>query len=484
MPIISDKELPDDKRALWLKALSAFELRNYDYAIRLISAVLKDNPGFLAGRKALRNAEIAATKGKKSFMSGLSAASLTGASKVKKDPVAAMELAEKNLEADPFNAPANHLLKEAAKAAGYPEIAVFALETIAQGKPDDTKVLHELAEQYLSMGLADRAVDVYTRITTINPADLVATKRGKDASAQASMKSGGWEKEGTYIDKMKDSAEAKLLAEKDRVVRSLEMTESQIAEVTPQWDTHQDGVDLTRRLAKLWEERYEYKQDAESLHGTLYFFRHANTLLNGSDPAIARRIADLELKEVDTGIKEHEAHVKELEDWLAAGGEHHEDAPQFRQQLEESRKVRDDLRAKRNQSVIDDAKRRVERNPTDLQLRFELGERLLEAGLFNEAIPELQRARQNPNARLKAMSHLGRCFVLKGMLDMAANQFQSAASEMSAMDIVKKDTLYELGMVYERMGRKEEYLKCMKEIMEVDYGYKDVAARVETSYGG
>src|SRR5204862_2232025 len=102
----------------------------------------------------------------------------------------------------------------------------------------------------------------------------------------------------------------------------------------------------------------------------------------------------------------------------------------------------------------------------------------------NEAIPELQRARQNPSSRLKAMSMLGRCFVLKGMLDMAAKNFKDAATEMLAMDIVKKDTLYDLGIVYEKMGKKEDYLTCMKEIMESDYGYKDVAQRVESSYGG
>jgi hypothetical protein len=32
------------------------------------------------------------------------------------------------------------------------------------------------------------------------------------------------------------------------------------------------------------------------------------------------------------------------------------------------------------------------------------------------------------------------------------------------------------------MGNAEKSLECMKEIYEVDYGYLDVAARVEASY--
>ena len=124
----------------------------------------------------------------------------------------------------------------------------------------------------------------------------------------------------------------------------------------------------------------------------------------------------------------------------------------------------------------------MERNPTDLQLRFELGERLLDSGNFNDAIPELQKARQNPNARLRAMSLLGRCFILKGMYDMAATQLETASAEMVAMDAVKKDTLYELALLYERMNQRDKYIKCIKDIAEVDYTYKDVAQRIERFY--
>jgi tetratricopeptide (TPR) repeat protein len=168
--------------------------------------------------------------------------------------------------------------------------------------------------------------------------------------------------------------------------------------------------------------------------------------------------------------------IQQYEDFLANGGDQHEEAAQYRETL-------DTLKKQRAESMISESRQRVERNPTDLQLRFELGERLLAAGNFADAIPELQKARQNPNVRLRAMSLLGRCFVMKGMLDMAASQLQSAVSEMMAMDNVKKETLYELAMVFEKMGKKDDYLRCLKDIIEVDYGYRDAAQRVEKSYG-
>jgi tetratricopeptide (TPR) repeat protein len=124
----------------------------------------------------------------------------------------------------------------------------------------------------------------------------------------------------------------------------------------------------------------------------------------------------------------------------------------------------------------------VTRNPTDLQLRFELGENFFDAGRFRDAVPELQRARQNPHARLKAMNLLGCCYGELGMLDLAMKQLEEASQEIVSMDAMKKDIVYNLGIIYERMYETGKSLACMKQIYEVDYGYRDVAHRVESSY--
>lgn len=490
MALQTDKDLTDNGRALWLKARSAIELRNYGYAISLLQNVLKEAPGFLEARKQLRAVELAATKGKKSFLSGLSTASLKGGSVMKKNPLEAMELAEKTLENDPANVQANQLLKESAKLAGYPEVAAFALETIIQANPTDTKVMHELGEHYLSMGSADKAVEIYSKIAEINPADLIAVKRSKDAAATASMKSGGWDAvaesggKKDFRDLIRNKEEAKSLEQKSRVFKDVDMIDSQLAELYPEWEANQSSVDLSRRIARLYEDRHELEPNSEILGYAVWYYAHTDKLVSGSDPAVARKLSDLAMRQLDLQIKEHEDYITGTEAWLAGEGAGHEDEESHRNNVEDSKKKVAELQQQRSEMLISESKKRVDRNPTDLQLRFELGDRLLAAGQFNEAIPELQRARQNPNTRLRALSLLGRCFVLKGMYDMAAKSFKDAAAEMVAMDNVKKDTLYDLGLVYEKMGKKEEYLECMKEIMESDYGYKDVAQRVESSYGG
>ena len=54
MAVKTEKELSESLRALWLKAVSAIELRNFGYAISLLQEILKQEPEFLTGRRLLR----------------------------------------------------------------------------------------------------------------------------------------------------------------------------------------------------------------------------------------------------------------------------------------------------------------------------------------------------------------------------------------------------------------------------------------------
>ena len=106
------------------------------------------------------------------------------------------------------------------------------------------------------------------------------------------------------------------------------------------------------------------------------------------------------------------------------------------------------------------------------------------AGDYSNAIPHLQQAKRNPHIQSKVLLLLGRTFKAKGMLDMAAKQLADALADLVGMDNTKKEVLYEKGLIHEQMGDKEGALDAFKQIYEVDYGYRDVAQRVESSYGG
>ena len=486
MATIPEKDLTEAQRALFQKARHANEIRNHGYAIQLMQSVLKQVPGFLDGRKLLRAAALAGVEGKKSgFSLAGTTLGMTAGSTLKKDPFAAIELAEKTLATDPKSPQGNQLLWEAANRAGLPETAAFALETLVGANPKDTKLLHQLGGQYLTMGENDKAVAVYNRIVQINPGDLEANKKAKDASASATMKSGRWEEVSAssgsmnFRDLIHKKDEAIALENKSRIVRTGEQISQQITELYPQFEADQNNVDVARRIALLYEQWFEAAvasadpaEETDSYRdNSIWFYTHTNAILAGGDPNIARKCSDLEFRKM-------ERRMKALVDWLATVPDQND--PEVRPYADELA----DLRRQRAASSLEVARKRVAENPTDLQLRYELGEVLIKAGMYTEAIPELQRAKQNPNARLKAMNLLGQCYVEKNMLDIAVKQFRDAASETTAMDSTKKDITYRLGVVLEKMGKKDEYIECMKQIYEVDYGYLDVAKRVESSYGG
>jgi tetratricopeptide (TPR) repeat protein len=464
MAVKNEKDLSDQLRSYWLKAVAAIELRNFGYAIDLLQSLLKQEPEFLTARQMLRRAEVTRAKTEKKGFFNISTAPLAvmkAQRELKKDPAKTIELVEKVLEMGPYNLQANMLLKDAAVAADYPEIAIFAMETLLENDPRDVKVLHELGRLYHQYKQSDKAVEIYNRICEIDPVDLEAVKLGKDAAARASMKQGGWNEAESYRDLIKDKEVAVSLEQQSRMQLSGESLEQQINETFALHEAAPENVDLAKRLGVLHDQK-------DDLEGAIAWYQYAVDLTNRSDPGLVRKVTDLKMKQLERQIGEDEQYL----------AEHGSGAEQFIEKVAELEAAK----RQRAEILIEDARKRLDRNPTDLQLRYELGEHLTHAGQFRDALPELQRARQNPNARLKAMNLLGQCYRELGMLDLAAKQLDDAAREMMVMDAVKKEIVYNLGLVYEQMGDSARYIEAMKKIYEADYGYRDVAARVERSY--
>jgi len=464
MAVISEAELPPQLKKQWLKAVSAVQTHNYEYAIQLLNNVLQNSPAFLEGRKMLRRAQHEKTKGKKSLFGGLSTSSISVMKikpQIKKDPMGALASLEKILENEPMNVDANLAMRDAALGAEMPELAQFTLESVSEAHPKDVKLMHELGRFYIAHEQAHKAVDVYNRILEINPHDMDANKLGRDASARASMAQGGWDTAESYRDLIKDKEQAISLEQQSRVTKSDDMIENQLHELGQQYDENPQNVDVVRKIAGL----YEQKADLES---AITWYEYARQLTSGSDPVFVRKVGELRTKQTD-------ARMKELQDFLDAAGDEHPEAARVREELDELKRSQAELK-------LEEARARVERNPTDLNLRLELGQLLLEAGNFGDAIKELQQAKRNPAGRYKAMSALARCYTEKGMLDIAQRTLEEAAVELKTMDDLKKGIVYQLGVIYSDLDKPNESLEAFKQIYEVDYGYRDVAERVEAFY--
>ena len=460
MPEITDKELPQNVKAYWLKALSAIEVKNHAYAVTLLQAVIKDNPGFLQGRELLRKCEGIVTGGPKKkqkifgMESGGPGMKLQGA--VKKDPAGAVALIEKELEKDPFNDGLNDLLHECFLKMELFDSAAFALETVRKSHPDNTKNMHKLALYSLERQRADLAGDVYNDILKATPTDSIAVKGSKDCAAKHSMQRQKWDENSSVRDLMKDQSEFQDLETASRAG----MTKDQMIEkrdrLINRYNEDPNNLGNAKELANVFEQMEDWEN-------AMTFYDWAFTLSNG-DAALKSKGRQMSDKHIATQMAS-----------LQAAVDADPDNAELRAQL-------DEVLQARALEMVANAKQRVDENPTDPQLRFELGTALFNAGDHSAAIPHLQQAKTNPHIRTKVLLLLGRTFKAKSMFDLALKQLSDALADLHGMDNTKKEVLYDKGLIHDEMGDPASALDCFKQIYEVDYGYRDVATRVESSY--
>lgn len=461
---VTDAELAPAIQGYWKKAQESIQIDNYKYAITLLQAILKEAPGFLDARKALRVAEDKLTGGPKkkrglfgtNVGTGTASVSKKYLSQADKDGNAALQAIEKELEKEPFNASFNDALHDVAAKLEMEGTAIYALETVRGVAPEEGKLMHKLAEFYLSKERALDAAAVYEDIVKANPADIEAVKLAKDCTARASMLSNRNES-GELELKQKDSEETLALEQASRTALTGEQMEAKRDELAARYAADQNDLAVVRELAAV----YENLEDWENA----YVFYDWGFQLSNNDVALKGNAAKMKDKAAAERMKALQAQVDANPDDAAAA-----------QELEE-------YRSSLSAAQVEERMARVEENPTDPALRFSLGEALFHAGQYKDAIKHLQQATRNPHIRTKVLVLLGRTFDKMGMADMAISRFEEANAELKQMDATKKEVLYEVGLIYDKQEEKDKAIASFKQIYEVDYGYRDVAERVESAYG-
>jgi len=250
---------------------------------------------------------------------------------------------------------------------------------------------------------------------------------------------------------LKDKAEAVSLEQEAREVKTDDVTEKLLAETEQRIAQEPGNLRLLRAAAELWARKHQYDRALE------YYDRIVRTE-GASDPSLERVIAETTLKK----FERQSAQVDPA-------------TPDYAEQVAK-------INAERDAYELQECRKRVEKYPNDLQIRFEMGQLFFRAGKFSEAIQEFQKAQNNPHKRIRALNCLGQCFARRGMNDLAARTLQNALKEKVVFDDEKKDLIYELGSVFEKMGKREEAIEQFKLIYERDSGYKDVAAKVDAHY--
>ncbi len=113
-------------------------------------------------------------------------------------------------------------------------------------------------------------------------------------------------------------------------------------------------------------------------------------------------------------------------------------------------------------------------------MKYEFGVRLFNAGRFDDAIPVFQAARSDLKNRAACGMYLGRCFYRKGYHPQAIAALEEALSNHEFSDDgTAKAMLYWLARSHEASGATEVARETYGKILQLDYNYKDVRAKLD-----
>ncbi|MFM8655382.1 MAG: tetratricopeptide repeat protein, partial [Verrucomicrobiota bacterium] len=255
MPEISSSQLTGPQSDSFRKAKDALSRQNWDYILMLVPPILEAHPGFLEGRKVLRAAQIAKTKGASALDKGMAGVKVTpyllqAKAAAGKSLGAALAKVEEALGIDPTNAQANGTLADLALNNDLPGTAIFAHETVRVAKPQDTGNLHGLAKAYIAAKQMSKARDTYQAILNLNPADGDALKGMKDASALVATQEGGWEKSTDFRESLKSKEESLALESAGKVVKTAEAIAEQLGRLHAQFEKEPQNVNLAKQIAE------------------------------------------------------------------------------------------------------------------------------------------------------------------------------------------------------------------------------------------
>ncbi|MEA4862778.1 MAG: tetratricopeptide repeat protein [Victivallaceae bacterium] len=439
-------------RDMYKRALAcADDPKNRDYAITLLSEVVRRAPALEVARKKLRELELAKKPG---FFAKLAASSSSRKalpaiqSEMTQSPLRALALCEAELAKNLNNPAVLRLMAAAARALKAEFIEIEAMELLHEFLPADMDVSKSLAELYKQAGMLVKRAELLTVLANKNPGSYELQDAAK--LAMNDMKS---IREEEKLQAMRE----KMSATKANVTLQLEgstihderQARTLISKFTAELAAA-DSLDMRRKLAEAYMVAKEYDNAIKQLE-------YVAQKLGTADPALDKAIEQGYVAKFDAYI-----------DALKANPDDYENAAQ---QIEEYSKQRDEFRLQR-------AENRLKLYPNDSQLQFDYAALCYAGGRINEAVEYFEEAAKSQRLKVAASIYLGRCAIRRRDYDAAIERLNIAIKELLTMDKRKLEALYYLGMAYERANRFEE-AKAQYDLIQNNHpGYRDVEEHI------
>jgi tetratricopeptide (TPR) repeat protein len=423
------------------QAADAAKRRNFAMAVKIYGQVLQIQPDFGEARAGLRKVlfqKVAQKPASKltAMLVGGPSLMIAGLCAMIGQHQAASRGYERYLALDPLAENVNLKLGRALLRSGLKRSALAVFAAYAEQQPRCLEACRTAGALSYELGKMQEALGFYEAALKVDAR--------KNLAAEGALRSSGIEKAQSSRDLIKDKDLQRQLERQERLQLSAEEVEAELTEVEEKLQANPNDQKLLRRGAKL-------REMAKDLAGALDLVEQLQRLAP-NDGEIVDLAGDLRVR---------------LQEQMVQKAERAGDAAAAAR-----------ARANLQQLKIGEAKRRVERNPTDLAARFDLGAGLLVAGDVDAAIAELQQAVKDPRKKNEATFLLGRAFQQKNLPDLALGQFDKAA-QAAGSGLLMKEALYEMGAICAAQGKRDDALRHFSRILEQDIGFRDVAAQVQ-----
>jgi hypothetical protein len=462
---ITSEENRAKARKWFARAKELAEKHNYDYAIKCYVDGLEFWPDAVEeAHKPLRFCAVARRQsgGKKAGMMEKVKYPTSG-----KDPVRAMLNAEWLLSHDASELEYMEALLKNANKARCEETVMWigpiyseAAETEKKPSPKRFELLkqvyEELGDRAQARGESALAVEAYERAVralgfqrSLLPNDQNLPIALRDLSTKLTIIKGRYQTSDSFRESIRDAEQQAEIHDRDRKVQSSERLEELIARAERELAENPGVTGKLFTLVDLLCRRDDPQDEAKAIKLLLDEYQR------GSDYKFKLRADDIAIRQLERGVRQ----ARESGDKEAVRA----------------------ARLKLLEKELEAYRERCEKYPTDLRSRLVYAEKLYRAGRIDEAIPELQQARGDPKNRVRCGLILGRCFFDKGYHAQASDTLREALDAHEVRDDeLGKELLYWLARSAEAGGQPDAARKAYGQLLQMDYNYRDIRARLDS----
>jgi tetratricopeptide (TPR) repeat protein len=450
---------PDPEKAQkWFSHAKTYaDSTNYDAALNAYANGIKLDPDFMPAHEAMLETAL-------KYMQKGGAAATGKEIRLIEDshPVAKFAAAEFAWLKELNNASlAVKALDAAVKAGQRPWgkwVAPNLLKFVLRQKKVSKSSMVQMKDLFKEVEAWEPAIIALQKAKEIDPSDGALDHELKDLSAQRAMDQGGYDraagKEGGFRTFVKDSEKQRQLIESESIVTSQSTDERNLTRAKEAYEKSPNVPDVINQYAQLVKK--QGTPQAEEMAYEIYMKGYQ-----------------------DTG---------EYRFRMFAGDVRLEQARRAADAVEAKGAPADEIAAARRR-VIDlessEFEERVAKYPTNRDLKMRLGEIEFARGNLDNAMAQLQAAKDEPKLRVRAGHMLGRCFAAEGWHREAIDEYRDALRSVDASDRDRELSIrYDLMLSLIEEARKERSADLCREALEIcsgiarkDITYRDIRAK-------